>query len=64
MQFTVKWKLVSTGATVSEEVFAELEKAIDEAKFSGISGPKSVEVTVSDDNGQVHFSQIHAGQVL
>lgn len=55
MAYTVHWKTLPGKLTIRTEVFDDRDEAISEAEFAQISGPHSVEVSVTDEAGKQHY---------
>lgn len=58
MTYTVVWKKLPGKALVSSESYDTLDAALASADIAMIGGPGPVEITVTDNNGNLHFLKV------
>lgn len=58
MTYTVYWKKLPGKIQISSESYPSLDEALDSANIVMMGGPGSVEITVADSNGTIHFTRV------
>jgi hypothetical protein len=58
MTYKVVWRKLPGKALISSESYETLDAALVSADIAMIGGPGPVEITVIDNNGNVHFLKV------
>lgn len=59
MAYTLWAKALPEKSVITTETHHDLGEALESAKFAGFGGPRSVEISITDEDGVEHFNMIH-----